>query len=243
MIQTKQIMNNTNQQLFNIYKNVNSFYHYRKLVSIDEPLSQADFIKIIQKDKYILLNSINFDDCSTNGKIDNNKLEILKKHIHKYNEKSVSRDLTITNILLIYPGTDAESKKANMMNLIIHVRFPRSHIIVITPTKVTTGISKSLQQLSSTEEHKFHEFKTFTYSLLNSVIPEHESIPKYEILNNEQVEKLKKFNFDVNNLPMIYENDPQMIWIGAKENQIVKFTILSEISIESIGYVRVISNL
>ena len=129
------------------------------------------------------------------------------------------------------------------MNLIIHVRFPRSHIIVITPTKVTTGISKSLQQLSSMEEHKYHEFKTFTYSLLNSVIPEHESIPKYEILNNEQVEKLKKFNFDINNLPMIYENDPQMIWIGAKENQIVKFTILSEISIESIGYVRVISNL
>lgn len=237
-------MNNTNQQLYVIYKNTQSFYNYRNLISLDDELSQEQFIKLIQKDKYMLLSSIDksfvIDD---EGTVDSTKLKHVKEQISNYNEKSKNTDITITNILLIYPGTECESKRMNMMKLVNHIRFPRANVLIITPSKVTSSVAKGLQSISSNREHTGHDFKVFTYSLLNSVLPEHELVPKYEILNDEQVSQLKNWNIDIEMLPKIFENDPQMVWIGAKVGQVIKFTCISEVTIETIGYSIVISSM
>jgi len=233
-------MNNANQQLYVIYKNIQSFYHHRGLVSLDEELTQDQFIKPIQKDKYILLSSIAREEVSVDGDIDQAKLNAVKQLVGSYNEKSKSKDITITNILLIYPGTDCESKRANMMKLINHIRFPKSNVLIITPTKVSTGVVKGLQALVSHKEHRDHDFKVFTYTLLNSVLPEHELVPRYEILTKDKIDQLKAWFIDPDSLPKIFENDPQMVWIGAVTGDVIKFTSLSEVTIETIGYCKVI---
>lgn len=234
-------MNNTNQQLYVIYNNIKSFYGYRKLISLDDELPQDQFIKLIQKDKYILLSAIDQSIVSkSDGSIDNEKLSTIKKMIGSFNEKSKATDITITNILLIYPGTECESKRANMMKLINHIRFPQANVIIITPTKASSGVVKGLANLSSQKEHRGHDFKVFTYTLLSSVLPEHELVPRYEILSNEQVDKLKQWFIDPESLPKIFENDPQMVWIGASAGEVIKFVYLSEVTIEAIGYCKVI---
>ena len=236
-------MNNTNQQLYVIYNNIQCFYKYRNLVSLDDELSQDQFIKTIQKDKYLLLSSIDKKAVMIEEKIDNGKVKNVKELIESFNEKSKANDITITNILLIYPGTECESKRANMMKLINHIRFPRADVIIITPTKVSSGVAKGLQGLSSQKEHRGHDFKVFTYTLLNSVLPEHELVPQYEILTDKQVEKLKEWFVDPDSFPKIFENDPQMVWIGAKVGQVIKFVYLSEVTIEAIGYCKVINSI
>lgn len=236
-------MNNTNQQLYVIYNNIQRFYAYRKLISLDDELTQDQFIKTIQKDKYILLSSIDKEYVENeNGEIEMQKHEKIKKIIGSFNEKSKDNNLTITNILLIYPGTECESKRANMMKLINHIRFPRANVIIITPTKVSSGVSKGLQALSSLKEHKYHDFKVFTYTLLNSVLPEYELVPSYEILSEDKIKQLESWFINPESLPKIFENDPQMVWIGAKAGHVVKFVYLSEVTIEAIGYCKVIQS-
>ena len=243
MIRKKQTskMNNTNQQLFSIYKNIQVLYQYRRLVSLDDEYTQEQFIKHIQKDKYILLSAANRSDVVGNSdELDNSKISKLKNLIHTYNEKSKSSDAVITNLLLIYPGTECENKRANMLKLINHIRYPLANVIIITPTKVSSGVAKGLQALSGRSEHRGHDFKTFTYSLLSSVLPEYELVPKYEILTQEQIDNLKKWFIDPNSLPKVFEHDPQMVWIGAKVGDVIKFTAMSEVTIESIGYCIVV---
>ena len=92
-------MNNDNQTLYNIYTNIDEFYKYRKLVSLDEKLSQVDFNKQIQKDKYIILKSVKQDVVETMPQNE------IKEYINSYNETTKDKDIYITYILLIYVGT------------------------------------------------------------------------------------------------------------------------------------------
>ena len=175
--------------------------------------------------------------------IDQTKLQSIKDLIRSFNEKSKTKDVSITNILLVYPGTECESKRANMMKLINHIRFPKADVIIITPSKISSGVAKGLQSLSEQKEHNGHTFKAFTYTLVSSILPEHELVPRYEVLTAEAVEQLKSWFIDPDSLPKIFENDPQMVWIGASAGQVIKFTCLSEITIETIGYCKVIPSL
>ena len=234
-------MNNTNQQMYAIYKNIQSLYTYRRLVSLDDELPQDKFIKSIQKDKYVLLSAVNRSDvANAENELDLPKLAAMKKTIESYNEKTKSLNITITNILLVYPGTDCESKRANMMKLINHIRFPSVNIMIVTPIKVSSGVMKGLQMLSTQSEHRGHDFKSFTYTLLNSVLPEHELVPRYEILTTSQIDDLKNWFIEPDSLPKVFENDPQMIWIGANAGDVIKFIYLSEVTIEAIGYCKVV---
>lgn len=218
-------MNNTNQHLYSIYENVQSFYGYRKLVSLDPKLNQDQFIKSIQKDKYIILSSVR--------KADADRTEITKDNFPD--------DITATVILLVYPGTDCESKRANMVKLVNHIPFKKHETIIITPSKISAGVNKGLLGIMRDDHHQ--SFKAFTYTLFNSVLPEHELVPIYDILTPEQIEVLKNWFIEPDTLPKIFENDPQMVWIGAKVGDVVKFTYLSEVTINAIGYCKVIPSM
>jgi DNA-directed RNA polymerase subunit H (RpoH/RPB5) len=218
-------MNNTNQHLYSIYENIQSFYGYRKLVSIDSKLNQDQFIKLIQKDRYIILSAV--------SKADADRTKITKDDFPD--------EIMATVILLVYPGTDCESKRANMLKLVNHIPFKKHETIIITPTKISAGVNKGL--LSIMRDDNNQSFKAFTYTLFNSVLPEHELVPSYEILSHDQIEGLKNWFIEPDTLPKIFENDPQMVWIGAKIGDVVKFTFLSEVTINAIGYCKVIPSL
>ncbi len=221
-------MNNTNQRLFTIYQNVFEFYNYRRLVALDSMMSQADFAKRIQKDKYILLSAVDKKHAEDVANI--------TEYIDGYNEKSSNTNIRLTHILIIYPGTDCETKRANMLKFINHVRYPRSDVIIITETELSGSVLKGLQALTTTNEHQHHAFYAYTYDLLTSVIPQFELAPqKYEILTDAEVQE-----FEIATLPRVFEDDPQMVWIGAKTGNVVRFTYMSEITLFSIGYCVVV---
>ena len=222
-------MNNTNQQLFSIYQNIFVFYKYRNLISVDEPLTQADFAKKIQKYKYNLLSAIDSSHAD--------EVSSIAKYIDNFNEKSSSRDIQVTHILLIYPGTECESKRANMMKFVNHVRYPDSMVLIITPTKLSNSVIKGLVGLASTKEHKHHTFKAYTYTLLNAILPEHKYVPQYKILSDEEISEL---NLNADMLPKRFEDDPQMVWIGAKVGQIIRYKYLSETTMYGYNYAVIV---
>lgn len=221
-------MNNTNQQLFAIYQNISVFYKYRNLISLDANLSQSDFAKKIQKDKYMLLSAIN--------KEHEDNIDSVTEYIENFNEKSTNKNIEVFHILLIYPGTDCESKRANMMKFINHIRYPKADVMIITSIKISNSVIKGLTALTHTKEHKYHTFNAYTYNLLTTIVPEYELVPQYEILSD-----IDGQSFDKDTLPKIFENDPQMVWIGAKIGQIIKFIYLSETTIYAIGYCVVVA--
>lgn len=204
-------MNNTNQQLFVIYKNVNTFYEYRGLKSTDQELSQDQFVKKITRDKYLILNSV---------------------------PKNPTNDQVGFNLVLVYPNTECETKRANMIKLINYIKEPKVDVLIITPNELSSSVNKLLASLSkSSGEHEFRTYKSFTYRLLTTILPDHELVPKYEFADKELFKE-----YELEELPKILENDPQMIWIGAKVGDVIKATFLSEVSIESINYRIVISS-
>jgi len=221
-------MNNTNQHLYAIYRNIHSFYEYRKLHALKPVSEQDDFIKNIQKDKYVILPSIpNIDIQTSEGKIDDQKLANAEK-------------MKILIVLLVYPGTECENKRANMIKIINKINFAFADVLIITPIKISAGVTKGLKALSINNKKAYRSFKPFTYTLFNSVLPAYDLVPKYEILNQEQIKKLEECRINPTTLPKIFENDPQMVWLGAKIGDVIKFIMPSEITIESIGYCTVI---
>jgi len=221
-------MNNINQHLYAIYQNIISFYDYRGLVPLSKELNQDGFIKAIQKDKYLILASVNKSDVAgESGKIDQQKLASAEdKH-------------RVTVVLLVYPNTECESKRAIMLKMLNRIAYPNVDVLIITSIKVSTSISKGLHAMSNADR----SFRAFTYTLFNSVLPDHELVPKYNILNNAEIDKIKECFIDPDMLPRVFENDPQMVWLGAKIGDVVKFVYPSEITIESICYCKVIPSM
>jgi DNA-directed RNA polymerase subunit H (RpoH/RPB5) len=230
-------MNNDNQIVYNIYTNIDEFYKYRKLVSLDDKLSQIEFNKQIQKDKYIILKSVK------QNVLNELSLDEVKNYVASYNEKTKDKNIYITYILLIYIGTEAESKRGNMIKLLNHIRYPKAETLIITPTQLSSSIQKYItSELKSYDEHKYRVFKPYTYDLLKSIRPTYELVPKFTILNEEEIEELKKNYFDVNAFSKVDENDVQMVWIGAVVGDIIKYEYLSETTIYGIDYSIVISS-
>ncbi len=224
-------MNNTNQHLYMIYSNIHSFYEYRNLYPLSPMKEQESFIKMIQKDKYMILPSVPKKYIETSdGQIDKQKLEN-------------AENMRLVVILLVYPGTECENKQANMIKIINKITYNFTEVLVITPIKISAGVSKKLKSLSVDTDKSYKLYKSFTYTLFNTVLPNHILVPKYEILNEEQIDELKKWYIDPNTLPKILENDPQMVWLGAKVGDVIKFTLPSEITIESVQYCIVIHNI
>lgn len=214
-------MENTNQQLFTIYENIPIFYEYRKLVSLDERLSRSEFVKKMEKDKYLLMSAVSNAHSAD--------VPYLSKYIRQYNEKSSNPTVDIFHLLLIYPGTDCESKSMNMMKFVNHIRYPKAEVMIITPSKLSNSVIRKLNQLTSTVEHQYHSFSAYTYNLLSTVIPHFELAPLYEIVETDS-------SLDNDALPKIFENDPQMVWIGAKVGYVVKLTFVSETTLLGISY-------
>ena len=67
----------------------------------------------------------------------------------------------------------------------------------------------------------------------------HELVPKHVLLTKEESQKLlEKYHISVIDLPQIFEKDPVLIAIGAKEGDIIKIVRKSDTTVKTIDYYR-----
>ncbi len=63
-------------------------------------------------------------------------------------------------------------------------------------------------------------------SVLGELLPsksDHELVPEHELMNDKEVAELfKKLGIVMENLPRIYDTDPQAVKLGAKAGQVVR---------------------
>ena len=69
------------------------------------------------------------------------------------------------------------------------------------------------------------------------LIPDHIYVPKHEIINKEDAEKvLEKYHTKPTEMPMIYISDPAIRHLGVKPGDMIKITRKSPTAGESIYY-------
>jgi DNA-directed RNA polymerase subunit H (RpoH/RPB5) len=89
----------------------------------------------------------------------------------------------------------------------------------------------------------FSDVKCNVYPYSNFVlcIPFCSEVPKHTILTPKEAEELLTLErISISGLPLIYETDPPIVWLGAKKGDIIKIDNFSLTSINTVSYRRVV---
>lgn len=223
-------MTNINQIISTIYKNIQIFYKYRNHIFIDDIIEDNELHIKIQSYKYFVLRSV-----ANEGDIN---IKQINKIVNNYNNHKKS-EIKLLYIVINYPNSEYTTKRVEFNKLLNLFPYPNKDIIIINSSKINARMFKYIKTLNVKSSNKIY---LYTYALFKNIIPEYCLAPKYKILTNEEIEELKKFYIDPLCLSKIYESDPQMIWIGAKSGDVIKYEYLSEVTIKGIGYSLVIED-
>lgn len=208
------------------------FYTYRNLITIDEPITNESLNETVQKYKYIIMRAISKEHQNEVKKIK----DLLKKD---QLDELKNMNVRVYYFIILYPNTDYNSKRPEFKKILNLVPYTHSDIMIITKDKIGKHMLKFIYKLNETSNSQ--KIYAHEYALFKTIVPAYSLAPKYKILTQEEIEKeLNTFHIQSTNLSRILENDPQMVWIGAKVGQIVKYQYLSEVTIESVGYSLVI---
>jgi len=233
----------SNKVLSNIYNNIFEYINYRGLKLIDDRLSNDDFNKQIQYNKYIIIRTIDNNVL----KISDKELKELKGYLNDFSNKLSSKNdnniehelydfsnIKIINIILLHNDTDYDSKTIEFKKLINLIKYPNGEIIIVSKKQFSTHVGKQINLLSTDNIKIFN----YPYKLFKIIIPNHILCAPHRILSIEEEEELLKnvLHCGKSNLPIIKINDPQAIWIGAKANQIIEIQRISETTAKSLYY-------
>lgn len=200
-------------KLYQIYSNIYRFFEYRDITPNEQ-----------KKDEYVFNNDI----------LDNIYIELLCKNNRTNNDM----------IIYLFTISDKTLFQSNDFNKFFNKKIKKSEyseiIIIIDEDIMTPHRHKKINAL----KNKINKLELYDYNLFATVKPEHILAPKHEILPSDDVDFLIEFyKLDKNNkheLPFIYINDPQIIWIGANRGDVVKITKRDEIAGEYMEYKLVI---
>lgn len=185
----------SNKLLSIIYNNLFEYINYRKLKLIDEKLSNDEFNKQIQYNKYIIIKSIE----NLNNDISNDEIDELKKYLNNFSNKLSSKNkniitntkydfenITIINIILLHNDTDYDSKTIEFKKLIEMIKYPKCDIIIVSKKEFSTHVGKQIGILSSNNIKIFN----YPYRLFKIIIPNHILCSKHRILSIEESDNL-----------------------------------------------------
>jgi DNA-directed RNA polymerase subunit H (RpoH/RPB5) len=132
-----------------------------------------------------------------------------------------------------------ESEKLSKDNLIDEV------IIIVDPEFFTKKslmeeIAKRTTLATDPNADNKPFFNVFPYRNFVIEIPLHVGVPKHTILTDKEATDLLANEYlNRSDLPVIFHNDPPVVWIGGREGQIVSIRSDSETAGESIRYRRI----
>jgi DNA-directed RNA polymerase subunit H (RpoH/RPB5) len=111
------------------------------------------------------------------------------------------------------------------------------NIIFIIPDQYyKANIITALKDLFSDIPCNVHPYKNFVLC-----IPFCAEVPKHTILTKEEVDTLLSLErISMAGLPIIFETDPPVVWLGARKGDIIKIDNFSLTSISTVSYRRVL---
>lgn len=221
-----------------IYQNLMVFLEYRSLELVlihnvknvknkkDKVLTldQDEFIKQIQYDGYILIETKDKQDKVRRF----NKLDTITNKKRK----------VLTFILLLDVGSVHVESTQNLSKLINKIpnmnetqRDYNIDIIIISENKFNTHLEKKVAELKSdgSDGNGYVHIYPYVYFMFSSIRPNHKLIANHTIVDKTEEKKiLEKINVKKRNLPVIRKNDVMAVWIGAEIGDIVEIQFQSE---------------
>jgi len=149
---------------------------------------------------------------------------LFKINIPKFN--IIKKNIDINNLEIIYKNYQTGADGNGLWAYIIskHAAF-----------KIINYINKNITTCNI-HRYSYDNFKT--------IIPIGPWCSQHSILDNKEADKiLDMLSINKNKIKRIYINDPQIIWLGAKLDQIVRIDRINQITGYSTDYRRVVKNM
>lgn len=143
-------------------------------------------------------------------------------------------DLKKKREVLIYlfdPNSKYVSKSQELKKLLIKIKKP-CNVILVTYAPLSTFSKKAI----NTQKHL--NVVTYRQEIFDLIVPHGPLCYPHRVMSREEVLQLcnNELNCYLTNLPKIFEEDPQCIWIGAAVGDVVEIKMLSDISGETFQY-------
>lgn len=204
-----------------VYKNLEKFAEYRKLISKSDNLKEKEFIEKIQIDGYVIIELEDSDDKQRRY------LKSVDPHCHEIPTK--------TYIIIIEPNNAVGLKSANfekMLKTISHFtsknRKYNLEINIITKELFKANIKNKLETFlsSGSDESGYIQILNYGYNVFIMVIPDHMLVPPHRLLTIEEEELVLSETFiKKRDMPKLAKTDPNVIWHGGITGDV--FEILS----------------
>jgi DNA-directed RNA polymerase subunit H (RpoH/RPB5) len=214
-----------------IYKNIiNNFFKYRKFTLLDKViLSDDNIISNMEKFGFIKIYGLNsYNPRGKRNKIiiiiiknnDNNNLELkkIKKIIEDVGNETITKNNTLDELFIIVNKDFFDKKNFN-------------------------DIIKELvdKQHGGPDPEGIAPFYTICpYHNFIFCVPKSNMVCPHEVMTKDEVNALLQENrIFIKDLPIILASDPNIIWNGGRETQVVRILRKSEASLESVYYRRI----
>ncbi len=223
---------------WDVYNNVrDAFCPYRNIRVVTPAITRDELIKNMQFDNYVKIvgelpaaavveagaPKKDAKDAKSVGKkaaktVDNRKIVIA---ILGRNEKGGNEITSITEKFKLFVNG---------------IKEPNSRIIIISPCKFQTHVLNYIAEAGMGKR-----INKYTYDHFKVVIPLGPHCSEHEILTPEEAKhELELHHIDSKEMKQIYTYDPQIIWLGAEPNDIVRITRINPLSGRSTDLRRVI---
>lgn len=115
-------------------------------------------------------------------------------------------------------------------------------IILVIQNKPSDSVMNAVRSYISNKQNPL--LLLFELRHLQFDISSHRKVPKHEIMNEDQINKMsKEFHInDINTLPKIDSQDPMARWIGARPGDVIQVTGLCETSGDNRRYRLCVAN-
>lgn len=144
-------------------------------------------------------------------------------------------------IVFSYKGRTLEPDLVKILNFANENNYT-SGIILVISNKPSDSVLNAVRSYVSKKDNPL--LLLFEVRHLMIDISQHRKVPKHEIINEDEINKMtKEFHIhDINTLPKIDSQDPMARWIGARPGDVIRVTGLCETSGENRRYRLCVTN-